>query len=84
MQHNPVLKKAILEVVDNQLRDDDPPETRLTLERLMQQGISEEEAKKYIGCVVTSESFDVLKNGETFDQQRYETALRRLPTLPWE
>jgi len=35
---NPELGKMILEVVRNQIRDNDPPETRQTFERLKSQG----------------------------------------------
>ena len=39
---NQRLRKAILEVINNQIRDNDPPETKLTLIRLQDQGFSEE------------------------------------------
>lgn len=84
MKTNPRLKATILEIVDNQLRADNPPETRLTLERLIEEGRTEEEAKELIGCVVSSEIFNVMKNQEEFDSQRYCDALARLPKLPWE
>jgi hypothetical protein len=64
MKTNLRLKAIILEVVNNQLRANDPQETRSTLERLIEEGHSEETAKKLIGCVVTSEIFDVMKNKE--------------------
>ena len=81
---NPHLRRAILEVVENQLRDGTPPETRATLERLMGDGRSREEAVQLIGCVVTTEIFDVLKNREPYNETRYVAALRALPRLPWE
>lgn len=84
MKQNPVLKETILQVVENQLRDDDPPETRITFNRLISEGYSEKDAKKLIGCAVTSEIFNVLKNKEEFDHQRYVKALKNLPELPWE
>jgi hypothetical protein len=40
MEENPYLKSAILEVVDNQLKANDPPETRKTLKRLPTEGYS--------------------------------------------
>ena len=40
MKTNPHLKAAILEVVDNQIRDNDPPETKKTFNRLMKEGNS--------------------------------------------
>jgi len=82
METNPLLKATILEVVDNQLRANDPPETRLTLERLIREGHSKQEAKELIGCVVTSEIFDIMKSKEEFNPARYRAALARLPQLP--
>jgi len=82
MEENPYLKSAILEVVDNQLQANDPPETRQTFDRLISEGYSEEEAKKLIGCVVTSEIFDVLKKKEPFNPERFAKALNELPKLP--
>ena len=82
MKTKPHLKATILEVVDNQLRANDPPETRSTLDRLIAEGYSETAAKELIGCVVTSEIYDVMKNKEEFDRQRFVDALNKLPQLP--
>jgi hypothetical protein len=75
---------AILEVVENQMRENDPPQTRSTYNRLIAQGYSDPEARKLIGCVVISELNDILKHEEPFNRRRFVKALRRLPTLPWE
>ena len=75
---NLYLQRAILEVVDNQLRDNEPPETRETFERLLSEGYSKEDAKKLIGSVVVSEIFDILKKGEPYDEERYIKALKKL------
>ena len=82
MKTNKYLKSAILEVVENQLDANDPPETGKTLARLMSEGYSEEEAKNLIGCVVTSEIFDVMKNQKPFDHARFVKALNDLPEIP--
>jgi len=81
---NPMVGAAIMEVVDNQLRDGTPPETRQTFDRLLAAGYPEEEARRLIACAVTSEIFDVLKNRQPYDEARYIAALHRLPVLPWE
>ncbi len=81
---NPALGAAIMDVVDTQLRDGTPPETRHTLDRLLADGHTEDEARRLIACAVTSEIFDVLKNHQPYDEARYLAALHRLPTLPWE
>ena len=46
-EHNPVLAAAIMEVVENQLRQNDPPETKQTYERLLMEGHTEVEAKRF-------------------------------------
>jgi len=84
MKENTYLKSAILEVVENQLQANDPPETRQTYDRLISEGYSEVEAKKLIGCVVSLEVFDVLKKQEPFNPERFAKALNELPKLPWD
>lgn len=81
---NPYLHAAILEVVENQLANNTPPETRQTYERLMREGRSEDDAKSLIGSVVAVEIFEVLKRQEPFNHERFVQALNRLPELPEE
>jgi hypothetical protein len=81
---NPRLRQAILEVVNNQLRDNTPPETAETLERLVSEGYTREQAIEFIGTVVVSEIFGVLKERRPYDRARYVAALKALPKLPWE
>ena len=78
------LRHAILEVINTQIRDNDPPETKQSLIRLQEQGFSEEEALKLIGYVVASEVFSVLKEKRIYDKEKYISALNALPKLPWE
>jgi hypothetical protein len=79
---NERLRAAILEVTNNQIRDNNPPETKQALIRLQEQGLSEEEALKLIGYVVASEVFNVLKENRQYDKEKYITALNNLPKLP--
>jgi hypothetical protein len=81
---NPKAKAAILEVVENQIRDNTPPETRETYNRLLKQGYSDEEARELIGAIVSSQIYEVLKHQRPYDQSSYIKALRQLPELPWE
>ena len=46
------------------------------------EGHDHNEARPLIGCVVASEIFDILKNMEPHDEERYVAALRKLPALP--
>lgn len=81
-QSSRVLNKAILEVVDNQIRDSNPTATKDTFDRLIGEGIARDEARRLIGCVVASEIFDILKHLQPYDEDRYVKALRKLPDLP--
>jgi hypothetical protein len=78
------LQQAIIEVVNNQLRKNDPPETRQTFNRLVTEGFSEQEAVKLIGYVVATEVFAVIKDDRRYDETAYVAALRNLPRLPWD
>jgi hypothetical protein len=76
------LRKAVLEVIHAQIRENDPPETKQALKRLLEQAFSEEEAIKLIGYVVVSEVFNVLKENRQYDKEKYISALNDLPRLP--
>jgi SOS response regulatory protein OraA/RecX len=56
---NPRLQKAILEVVENQIRENNPPETKRTLDRLLKKGYSKDDAMKLIGRAVLGEIYKV-------------------------
>ncbi len=77
------LRAALFEVVENQLRDNDPPETRQTLERLVAEGHSDQEAKRLIAAVVSVEIYDILKQQQPYNQERFTAALDKLPEMPW-
>lgn len=72
------LKKLILEVVGNQLKDNDPPVTRESYDRLIAAGYSAQEAKEKIGAVVIEEIYDVMKENQPYDEQRYACALENM------
>ena len=73
-----------MEVINNQVQGNNPPETKQALIRLQEQGYSQEEALKLIGYVVASEVFSVLKENRPYDEGKYIAALNALPKLPWE
>lgn len=75
---NPYLKETILEVVENQLRENNPPETRQTLERLLAAGHTRQVAVELIGSVVVGEIWQMLHERQPFDHARYKAALDKL------
>ena len=76
--------EAIIEVVENQLAENNTPETKVTLERLMKAGESRENAIRYIACALSVEIYGALKNKEPYNNERYINNLKALPELPWE
>jgi hypothetical protein len=75
---NPHLKAVILEVVENQIRDGDPPETRQTLERLLAARYSRKQAIEVIGSALVEEIWAILHDNKPFDRERF-TALLEQP-----
>ena len=75
--------EAMLETVETQLSDKNPPATQKTLDRLIsEEGIEEEEAKEMIATVLYKEMIEVISQGQDFNEFRYIQSLHRLPVLP--
>ena len=70
MKVNENLRKAIFEVIDNQISANDPVETAVTLKRLMNEGYSEFEAKQLIGQALAVELFEVMKKKVPFNEAK--------------
>ena len=79
-----IAKEAIFEIIENQLRDNNPPITKETYTRLTSEGHSHDESMKLLGCAMTTEIFEIMKNNEQFSEERYTYNLSNLPELPWE
>jgi hypothetical protein len=82
--HNPQLKQAILEVVSNQLQMNDPPETKATLNRLISEGYSKQDAKELIGAVLSKHIYGIFNAEHEFDSSKYAKDLENLPIFPEE
>ena len=83
-QVNRLASKAIIRVIRNQIHRNKPPETRETFDRLVDQGYAKDEAYRLLGCVLTAEIHDIMKQERVFDETLYVKRLRDLPKLPWE
>ena len=75
---------AIIEAVENQLKDNNPPEANDTLNRLMSMGERRENAMRYIATVFSIEIFEIIKNETPYNEKRYIRNLKGLPRLPKE
>ena len=76
------VRDAFLEAADNQIREGNPPETKQTLERLIAEGYSNEEARKLIAVVIGVEISNMLRQQKPFNNTRFVAALNQLPDLP--
>lgn len=75
---NKNLKKTLLGIVDNQLKSNDPVCTGWAFEQLKNAGYSAREAKEKLSSVVLTEIYDVMRNNQPFDEQRFEKAMMEL------
>jgi len=78
------LREVYLGIVDNQLRANNPPETRQTFDRLIAQGISEADAKILIASVVAVETYEILKSNKEFNHERFVRNLNKLPSQDFD
>ena len=76
------VSKLILAVVERQLDSGKPVQTKETLDRLMSEGFSEEDAKHLIGAAMVVEMHSVVSDGRPFQENRYLSLLHDLPRLP--
>ena len=76
--------EVIIQAIKNQIRQNDPPETKETFDRLRREGHAEDEVYRLLGCVMTSEIYGVMKDERVFDRALYVQRLQALPKLPWE
>jgi len=75
---NPKMRSKLLEIVENQLKEDNPPHTKETLIKLMELGKTEEESKILIAGILVEEMYDIMKNQVPFNERRYAEKLAKL------
>jgi len=79
---NPALGEEFREVVRTQIRQNDPPETKKTYERLLGEGFPEDEVIRQLAVVLAVEVFDIMKDAKPFNLERYSKRLNDLPNEP--
>ena len=75
---NPRLKAVILEAVEDQIRNNNPPETRQTLERLLAVGYSRQQAIEMIGTALVGEIWAIMHDHKPYDHARFTALLDQL------
>lgn len=83
MEINEELREQIFKIIKNQLRENDPPETKMTFDRLRKQGFDDFQINQMIGQCLAVELFDIMKFGKPYDNARYVKHLLALPRKPF-
>lgn len=77
-----IIREAVFKVIDNQMKQNDPPETNITYKRLEKEGYSKEDTKKLIAQCVAVELYNGIKHKQPFNLERYLRNLKNLPEEP--
>jgi hypothetical protein len=82
LEKNPALRLAMMEMIDAQLRHNDPPLAKQTYERLLTEGLSDPQTREMLAAAMAYEIELILEKQEPFNRARYGAALKRLPNPP--
>jgi hydrogenase maturation factor HypE len=75
---SPVLHDEIIGIVERQIAENNPKETKETLNRLIKLGYDRDEAIEKIGSAVVGEIYNILKFHEKFNERRFVERLHSL------
>jgi hypothetical protein len=84
MKVNIGLREQIFQIIENQIENNDPPDTALTFNRLKKEGFDDFTVKQLIGQCVAVEIYNVMKYKKPFVEKRYIKNLNKLPKGPFE
>ncbi len=84
MPHDEILQKELFKLIKNQLKNNDPPETKIVYDKLKAQGYSELQTMQMIGLCLSIEIYGALKSGQPYNNDRYVNNLNNLPEDPIE
>ena len=82
MSNDRTVRDGFLNTVQQQIASGDPPIVRETRDRLLAQGLSENEAAQMIAIVLRNEMKQMISESRSFDDTRFAGLLQQLPTLP--
>lgn len=76
---NERLMQAFKAVIDQQITENDPPETVETYERLLEEGFTEDETYNLIAQVIGMEVAEEIAGETGINMERFKVALSTLP-----
>jgi hypothetical protein len=74
------VRDGFLETVLTQIDTNDPPEARLTYDRLIDGGASNSQALQLMAAALRQEMNRMLKESTPFDNDRYSEMLKKIPS----
>ena len=83
MEPNIKIREHLFEIIKNQIESNEPPETKLTYNRLRKDGYDDFVTKQMIGQCLAIELFNVMKYKKPYDNIRYIMNLKKLPKEPF-
>ena len=75
------VRDAMLDTVLSQIDKGDPPEARVTYDRLIDSGASNSQALQMMAQVMRVEMGRMLTESVAFDNARYAEALKKIPSI---
>ncbi|WP_335944655.1 hypothetical protein [Pseudomonas sp. G166] len=78
------VENTLIQAIENQIENDNPPAAKATLNKLTLVGYEREDILNLMAHVLAVEIDAILEEDRPFNTQWYEAALRALPELPPE
>lgn len=78
---SPKVKKELIKAIKIQLKENNPPETKQAYQRLLDEGIPEEDVYIYLAQALAYEVFAMMKEKRPHDSKNYAQLLAKLPKL---
>jgi hypothetical protein len=79
MDADKTVRNAFLDTVVNQIETGDPPEAKVTYDRLIAGGQTRSQALLNISAALREEMNRMLTDSTPFDQRRYAALLQKIP-----
>ena len=76
------LPQMFQKIIDEQLTKGQPPYVQTTLQRLISEGYSQDDAKSMMAAIVAYHMGNMINNDEPFDNSEYRRLLEELPDFP--
>ncbi|NBB89077.1 MAG: DUF1841 family protein [Bacteroidetes bacterium] len=84
MEPNEIMREQLFETIDNQVRDNNPPEVKAAFKRLKKMGFEKMEIKEMLAYCLSFEIYNVMALEKEFDEERYIKNIEGLPEEPSE